>query len=257
MRVIFIPARGARSLRLVVALALCAAGAGQAAAQNRWDDKVEIKRPETKPGRKPAPRQSVRRAPSVERAAPLQLQFRLLKFTDDGRRSPVNVNGIFSPRDRLLLAVKANQSGYLYVIRRTSPGGDGQILFPARNHNDGSSYVRKDSWFVLPSDCSDFSTPCWFNLPPTAGSETLTLILSRDQIDELPNRATGSVQLINAQRLAALATSSEQKLERRAGLITDGVWVENVNTANNEELIETLTINNAGAGKAGERASGN
>lgn len=250
---------------LMIAVALCALGAGAAAAQNRWDDKVVIKRPESKPGRKPAPRQAARRAPSMQRAALLTLQWRVLKFTDEGLRRVVGVNDAlsisetFSPRDRLVIAVKPNQSGYLYVVRHPSTGGDGQLLFPTRNYNGGKNYVLKDQEFVLPSDCSDFSVPCWLNLAPAPGKETLTLVFSRDQIDELPNSApaAGGPPTVSAARLAALASASEQRLTRVRGLSIDGIWVRNTNAANNEEIIETLTLNNAGAARPGGAASGN
>ena len=119
--------------------------------------------------------------------------------------------------------------------------------------------MLKDQEFVLPSDCSDFSVPCWLNLPPTPGKETLTLVFSRDQIDELPNSApaAGGAPTVSAERLAALVAASEQKLTRVRGLSIDGIWVRNTNAANNEEIIETLTLNNAGAARPGGAASGN
>ncbi|HEX8558012.1 MAG TPA: DUF4384 domain-containing protein [Pyrinomonadaceae bacterium] len=265
MRAVFNFARPARTLGLMLGAALCLSAAGPAAAQNRWDDKVVIKRPESKPGRKPALRQPARRAPSTQRAALLTLQWRVLRFTDEGLRKVVGVsddlsiNDTFSPRDRLVIALKPNQSGYLYVIRQPSSGGDGQLLFPTRNYNGGKNYVVKDQEYVLPSDCSDFSVPCWLNFPPKPGKETLTLVFSRDQIDELPNSAppAGRTQTVGAARLAALAAASEQKLTRVRGLSIDGIWVRNTNAANNEEIIETLTLNNAGAARPGGAASGN
>lgn len=239
--------------------ALCGVAASPTAAQDIWREPVQIQRQPTKPGRKPAPRQAARRVATVQRAALLTLQWRLLKFTEDGLRRVVNVNDTFSPQDRLVLAVKANQSGYLYVVRQPSSGGDGRLLFPARNYNGGRNYVPKDYEFVLPSDCSDFTVPCWLSLPPSAGKEALTLIFSRDQIDELPNTvAAGGVQTVGAQRLAALVAASEQKLQRIPGVLSDRftVWVRNTNAANNEEIIETLTLNNAGSVKAAGAASG-
>jgi hypothetical protein len=235
-----------------VAALLFGSHAGEAFAQNRWDDTVVIKRAPAAPTSRPGPRQP--RRPATQRAALLTLQWRLLKFTDEGLRKVVSVDETFSPQDRLVLSVKANQNGYLYIVRQPSADGDGRLLFPSRHYNGGSNLVRKNQEFVLPSDCSDFAAPCWFSLPPSVAKETLTLIFSRDRIDELPNNApsTGGAAMIGARVITKLLDASAQRLQRIPGVLTDRntVWVRNTNAENNEEVIETLTLNGAVVTKA-------
>ena len=228
---------------------LCGLPATGTRAQNRWDDTQIIKRQPTAPNRKPAPRQVRRTAPMQQRAALLTLQWRLLRFTEDGLRRVVNVEDTFSPRDRLVLAIKANQNGYLYVVRQATPERDGQVLFPSRYYNAGRNYVQKDQEFVLPSDCAEFAAPCWFNLQPPSGKEMITLIFSRDEIEELPNFASPNATSLNvrAQLLSNLIAGSQQRLLRIPGVLSDRytIWVRNTNPDNNEEIIETLTLNKA------------
>lgn len=237
-----------------VAALLCGPHAGEAFAQNRWDDTVVIKRAPAPPTRRPGPGPRPLRRPATQRVALLTLQWRLLKFTDDGLRKVVSVDDTFSPQDRLVLSVKANQNGYLYIIRQPSADGDGRLLFPSRYYNGGSNLVRKNQEFVLPSDCADFAAPCWFSLPPSAAKETLTLIFSRDRIEELPNQAppAGGVMTVGARIVSRLLDVSAQRLQRIPGVLTDRntVWVRNTNAENNEEVIETLTLNGATVTKA-------
>lgn len=233
-----------------VAALLCGPLAGEAVAQNRWDDPVVIRRMPSAPNRRPAPRQPRRTAPAMQRAALLTLQWRLLKFTDDGLRKVVSADETFSPQDRLVLSVKPNQNGYLYIVRQPSADGDARLLFPSRYYNGGGNYVRKNQEFVLPSDCSDFAAPCWFSLPPSAANERLTLIFSRDRIEELPNQAplTGGAMFVRGRLISGLLGASEQQLQRIPGVLADRhtVWVRNTNAENNEEIIETLTLNGGG-----------
>jgi hypothetical protein len=221
-------------------------------AQDRWDDPVKIKRQPSQPNRKPAPRQVKRTVATVQRAPLLTVQWRLLKFTDDGLRRVVSVDETFTPQDRLLLAVKANQNGYLYIIRQPAADRDGQLLFPSRHYNSGRNYVRTDQEFVLPSDCADFAVPCWFTLPPPAGKEIVTLIFSRDEIEELPNFVAPSavVPNVKAPVITQLLAGTQQRLQRIPGVLRDRytIWVRNTNAENNEEIIETLTLNKTGSG---------
>ncbi len=255
MRVFFTHRRRAFVAGLFfVAALLCGSHAGEAFAQNRWDDTVVIKRAPVAPTRRPGPGPRPLRRPATQRVALLTLQWRLLKFTDDGLRKVVSVDDTFSPQDRLVLSVKANQNGYLYIVRQPSADGDGRLLFPSRHYNGGSNLVRKNQEFVLPSDCADFAAPCWFSLPPSAAKETLTLIFSRDRIEELPNQAppTGGVMTVGARIVSRLLDVSAQRLQRIPGVLTDRntVWVRNTNAENNEEVIETLTLNGATVTKA-------
>lgn len=236
---------------LVFAFVLCGLSAGRASAQDGWGDPVKIKRQPQAPSRTPAPRQRRRVAATVQRAPLLTVQWRLLKFTDDGLRKVVNASDAFSPQDRLVFAVKTNQNGYLYIVRQPAPDSDGLLLFPSRHYNNGRNYVRKDQEFILPSDCTDFAVPCWFSLSPPAGKEAVTLIFSRDEIRELPGYAppTGPLMSVQSRVINDLRVASQQQLQRIPGVLSDRntIWVRNTNAENNEEIIETLTLNKAGA----------
>lgn len=249
MRATFISLMRAEAFRVFWGIVLCGLLAGQAIAQDRWDDPVKIKRQPSAPNRKPAPRRVKRTVATEERAPLLTVQWRLLKFTDDGLRKVVSVDETFTVQDRLLLAVKANQNGYLYIIRQPTADRDGQLLFPSRHYNGGRNYVRTDQEFVLPSDCGDFAVPCWFTLPPPAGKEVITLIFSRDEIEELPNFVSPSAVAPNvpARVVSQLLAGSQQRLQRIPGVLRDRytIWVRNTNAENNEEIIETLTLNKA------------
>lgn len=254
MQTVFIRLFRAGAVGLVFWLVLCGVPTARTFAQDIWKPKKEItireKPVPATPGRRPLrPRRE-----RVQRATLLTVQWQLRKFTEDGLRKLVSIGDTFSPQDRLLLSVKVNQSGYLYIIRQPSADNDGQLLFPSRYYNGGRNHVREDQEFVLPSDCSDFGAPCWFSLPPSAAKETLTLIFSRDRIPELPNQAspTGGTTMVGARVVSRLLDASAQKLQRIPGVLADRntVWVRNTNAENNEEVIETLTINGAGVTKA-------
>lgn len=260
MRVAFRFLRRAKSFGVFGGVVLlCGLLAGQAAlAQDRWDDPVKIKRQPSTPNRKPAPRRVKRTVATVERAPLLTVQWRLLKFTDDGLRKVVSVDETFTSQDRLLLAVKANQNGYLYIIRQPAADRDGQLLFPSRHYNSGRNYVRTDQEFVLPSDCADFAVPCWFTLPPPAGKEIVTLIFSRDEIEELPNVVSPSAAApsVGSRVISQLLAGTQQRLQRIPGVLRDRntIWVRNTNAENNEEIIETLTLNKTAGGNTANAA---
>lgn len=256
----------AATIGLLLGCALCGLLAKPTSAQrtspNVWEEKA-VPKPAPPPTTNPRPtgrrNPPVRTAPPVRRITLLTVQWRLLKFTEDGLRKVVSVNDNFSPQDRLMLAVKANQNGYLYVIRQPAPDRDGQLFFPSKHYNAGQNYVRKDQEFILPSDCSDFAVPCWFSLSPPAGKESLTLIFSRNEIKELPTYAppNGPVLNVQARLVSDLLAASKQELLRIPGALSDRytVWVRNNNAENNDEIIETLTFNkttgtNAAAGNA-------
>jgi len=232
----------------------CHAPGQSASAQARWDDVVPIKRPPANPRRRAPiarPAQPNRRAPArartaptVERAALLTLQWRIVKFKEDGYQEETSGGATFMPNDKIRLAVKANQGGYLYIIRQNTPGAEGQLLFPDKRHLKGKNFVQKNQEYILPSDCSNFEVPCWYSIQPPAGQELFTLIFSREPIEELPNDATEGGAPIAAQVLTELKSSSSQKLTRQQGTFNSRytIWIRNTNTEDNEEIIETLVL---------------
>ena len=211
------------------------------------DRPVTITR-KTKARRVHRPRKVVRRRrqPPVEQEQSLllALQYRILKVTTEGEEE-ANLFTKFYPGDFLRLAVKANQSGYLYIIHQNSRDGDGQIIFPDSRLNNGQNYVSKDQEYVLPSNCPDISgaPPCAFPVVPPSGVEYFTLIFTRDMLIDLPNQAAESGGVIRAQVLQRLLGESGQKLSHKPGATRYAVKVINTNTRDNEEIIETLLLN--------------
>src|SRR4029434_2593535 len=89
----------------------------------------------------------------VARVPLLAVQLRLLKLKHDGTAVETNPLSQFYANDRLRLSVKANQDGYLSIIRQSGPNEDGQILFPTSLLNDGANYVTANIEFVVPAHC--------------------------------------------------------------------------------------------------------
>jgi hypothetical protein len=219
----------------------------------RWDPPVTIKRKE-KPRRAPRPKPTRRptRRPvkaAVEESAPmLTLQYRVMKVREDGTALETNPGAVFFPGDRLRLAVKANQAGYIYIIQqKQNMSQPGMIVFPNSQVNGGQNYVKKDQEFIIPSNCPAGMNPrdCSVLVTPPSGQEFFTLIFSRDLILDLPNQAAQAGGMIMPNIIQELKRASGQILIRKqipsAGPYT--IWVRNTNVEDNEELIETLTLN--------------
>jgi hypothetical protein len=233
---------------------------GRAAAQDIWKPKRETPRTERPAPTPPTGRRTPR--PRRERAQPaatrLTVQGQLHKFTEDGLRKLVSSSDTFGPQDKLQFSIKVNQNGFLYVIRQTTPDGNGQLLFPSKYHNGGNSYVKEDQEFLLPSNCNDFAAPCWFRLSASGQGEKLTVIFSRDRVDSLPAQVArgDGPAAIPAQTLARLVAGSAQQLRRVDGIRVPGVqddrntfWVTNTNEKVNEEIIYTLPLKGEGGVK--------
>ena len=232
------------------------------AAQERWDDRVIIKRPterkinKVKPARPVRQRRPVMRVRNTrpaasETAALLTLQWRIIKFAENGTQEEVNPGGNFAIQDKLRLAVKVNQNGYLYIIRRKEKGADGEIVFPDKRYNSGSNQVKKDQEFILPSNCQSFDVPCWYAVQPPAGQELFTLVFSREPVDALPGEApeTEAEAIVTAGLLGELLSASAQKLRRTQGIQNSRftIWIKNDNKEDNEEIIETVVLNKGDA----------
>ena len=226
-------------------------GAKAAGSSNVWSNTVTIER-KTKPDRKPTrPRRKVQ--PVM--AALLTLEWRALKRGTDGSAIEVNPTSVFHTGDRLRLAFKPNQNGYLYIVENTE-GTDGTILFPDSRVNNGRNYVVKNQEVILPAGCSskyiDEKGNCWWQMAPPAGKETFTVILSRDMITDLPNEVTSDGIVVKQQIIDNLKKDSGQILDStsRPNLTPDQgggagryvTWVTNKNRKDNEELIVLIQI---------------
>jgi hypothetical protein len=242
-------------------------GLHTAAAQNPyiWDEPVKIKSVK-KPGRV---RRTTRPQPDKqgeEQAPLLTVKYRVLKRGDGNTQERVDPAGEFKLGDQLKLALTANQDGYLYVVHH-SVGTDGQvidrshIIFPDPRINEGRNEVRKDHEYVVPGYCSgiDDAKDCWWEITPPNGRDYFTVIFSRDQITKLPSKLTeadlnASGDAVDQKVVDELTKASGQVIERankikfnsRRTTESDGIYVQNTNRKDNEELIERIELRHSG-----------
>lgn len=200
------------------------------------------------------------RNPIVKRLrVPLMaLQLRLILVNKDGSESEVNPQATFTPNDRLRLSVKANQRGFLYIIRQKSPEAEGEIIFPSKLVNNGNNFVSANYEYVLPTNCPKNIIPntrdCALTLFPYKESprEFFTLIFSRDRLVGLPdnvkNTSVSAANMMSSGRMKAsslidLIDDSAQNLVAQKGDTEFAVRIVNVNENDNEEIIETFVLN--------------
>jgi len=187
----------------------------------------------------------------------LAAQLRLLNVDKDGKETEVNPIAAFTPNDRLRMSIKANQTGYLYVIRQASPEADGEIIFPTTLVNNGSNLVKANIEYVLPRNCPAEYVPeprdCALQLFPYDESpqEYFTLIFTRDSLVDLPNDVKNTrvslANLMSAGRIGAktlidLIDDSGQDLVSQQGDSPFAVRIVNINPKDNEEIIETFVL---------------
>lgn len=187
----------------------------------------------------------------------LAAQLRLLNVDKEGNETEVNPIAAFTTNDRLRMSIKANQTGYLYVIRQASPEADGEIIFPTTLVNNGSNFVKANVEYVLPRNCPADYVPnprdCALTLFPYDESpqEYFTLIFTRDSLVDLPDdvkNARVSLQnlmsagKISAKTLIDLIEDSGQDLVSQQGDTPFAVRIVNINPKDNEEIIETFVL---------------
>lgn len=188
----------------------------------------------------------------------MALQLTLLLVNKDGSESEVNPQATFTPNDRLRLSVKANQRGFLYIIRQKSPEADGEIIFPSKLVNNGNNLVSANYEYVLPTNCPKNIIPnqrdCALMLFPYKESpqEFFTLIFSRDRLvglpDDVKNTSVSVESLMSSGKMKAsslinLIDDSKQDLIAQTGDTPFAVRIVNVNENDNEEIIETFVLN--------------
>lgn len=188
----------------------------------------------------------------------LAVQLKLMLVNKDGSESEVNPLATFTPNDRLRLSVKANQRGFLYIIRQKSPEEDGEIIFPTTLVNGGKNLISANYEYVLPTNCPKDIVPvlrdCALILFPYNESpkEYFTVIFTRDQLIDLPddvnNKRVNIKNLMTAGKLPIkilvdLIEDSGQDLVAQTGDSPFGVRIVNQNRNDNEEIIETFVLN--------------
>lgn len=187
----------------------------------------------------------------------LAAQLRLLNVDKDGNETEVNPIAAFTTNDRLRMSIKANQTGYLYVIRQASPEADGEIIFPTTLVNNGSNFVKANIEYVLPRNCPAEYVPnprdCALTLFPYNESpqEFFTLIFTRDSLVDLPddvkNTRVSLANLMSAGKIGAktlidLIEDSGQDLVSQQGDTPFAMRIVNINPKDNEEIIETFVL---------------
>lgn len=187
----------------------------------------------------------------------LAAQLRLLNVDKDGKETEVNPIAAFTTNDRLRMSIKANQTGYLYVIRQASPEEDGEIIFPTTLVNNGSNFVKANVEYVLPRNCPAEYVPnprdCALTLFPYDESpqEFFTLIFTRDSLVDLPDDVKNtrvslsnlmSAGKISAKTLIDLIEDSGQDLVSQQGDTPFAIRIVNINPKDNEEIIETFVL---------------
>jgi hypothetical protein len=187
----------------------------------------------------------------------LAAQLRLLNVDREGKETEVNPIAAFTTNDRLRMSIKANQTGYLYVIRQASPEADGEIIFPTTLVNNGSNLVKANVEYVLPRGCPAEYVPeprdCALQLFPytDAPQEFFTLIFTRDSLVDLPNDVKNtrvslanlmSAGKISAKTMIDLIEDSGQDLISQQGDTPFAMRIVNINPKDNEEIIETFVL---------------
>ncbi|MEW6208431.1 MAG: DUF4384 domain-containing protein [Acidobacteriota bacterium] len=184
-------------------------------------------------------------------ASLLTIQWHMMRRLDGNRSEVVDPRQPLKTGDQVKLSITANQDGYLYIINQPE-GKDGVLLFPDPLVNDGKNFIKKDQEYLLPYRCEDKPDPedCWLELSPPAGTETMILIFSRDQITTLPNEVSRPGDAIKPEVVADLKTTSQQKVKESFGnfavpgrkAVPFATRVKNTNTRDNEDMITTIAI---------------
>jgi len=198
-----------------------------------------------------ANRQHAKPLPRKQTASLLTFQWHLLKKNDDDSAAEADPTTTFQTGDKLKVAITANQNGYLYIVNQPE-GKDGVVLFPDPRINRGQNYIVKDREYTIPGFCQDEEDPkdCWFKMAPPAGRETILVILSRDKITTLPNRADKAFAAVKRSVVEDLIRTSDQKVQQLSGELTIpgkktvryATRVQNTNPKDNEELIAKIEL---------------
>lgn len=233
-----------------------------------WDEPVAIKQPaRPKAGR----RRTAARPPADkhgEELSPLlTIKYKLLERVTGGDGRMVDAAQTnFSVGDQLRLSLTPNQHGYLYVIHHSVDNNNNivdqpHVIFPSPRINDGKNEVNKDETYVVPKFCPEFDDPkdCWWEITPPSGRDFFTVIFSRDEITDLPSNLSEADVTTNAKDAVAVKTLEAFNRERDANKQSvahtkqirfkskrstdeDGIFVQNTNRKDNEELIDTIEL---------------
>ena len=112
------------------------------------------------------------------------------------------------------------------------------MIFPDKRIMKGDNRVTKGQKIVIPSNCDkaiEAEDKCWFAVE--GKDDDLTLIFSRDRLDDLPNFVDESgTTVIKQEKLAAVKSGTGQQFSK-VNLDAYTVQYTNLNRKDNEELI--------------------
>lgn len=112
-------------------------------------------------------------------AVPLGVRYSVLKRDGAGEFVEVDPDTTFHSGDRIRLQVKANTTGYLYVVAQGS-SGSWQVLFPSSDVAGGSNLLQPGDSRQIPSGGRG-----QFVFDDQGGTEKLFLVLSRQAEPDL------------------------------------------------------------------------
>jgi hypothetical protein len=205
---------------------------------NVWSDPVVIER---KPKANRKYKRRIRQG--QKKTTPLlTIQWQLFKQDANANPQAVDPDSDFYTGDGLQLIIKANQSGFIYIV-----DNDGEVLFPNPRINAGRNAVTRNYPITIPSNCAPQfmkNKRCWWYLNPPVpenARDTLFVIFSRDAIDSLPNSAREARARVKKQLISEIKSDSPDPETLKPGqrFVT---WVTNSNPKDNEELVATLNI---------------
>jgi hypothetical protein len=147
------------------------------------------------------------------------------------------------------IAVRVNQSGYVYVINHTVKRDnsiDGPFLI-----SRGQYQIRKDQQLVLPPLCQESNRidgKCWWRTISPPGREVITIIFSRDEIEEWKDMEAGKGNPPVNESLIYSLTRQSPDTNRKIwkGSQSQGIngqyvtMVWNPNPKRNEVLVERI-----------------
>jgi hypothetical protein len=226
-------------------LLLVQSAAAQEDDYGKWKKQEQITRPVTR--KRPRP---------VTITAPLLTMRWQFLVASDQKEQPVNPKSRdFVDGERARIAVQVNQNGYLYVINHTVKGDnsiEGPLLI-----SRGQYSVKKDQQQVIPVTCPDSDRKngkCWWTLKQPAGLEVVTIIFSRDEIDEWKDFNSDDEDPPVSESLVHEKSRESPNPQRKAWTVRKGsrpvglngphvamVW--NPNLKNNEVLVERIEFN--------------
>ena len=206
-----------------------------------WGKPVQVTHVE-KPRRTQSPerkkriiRKIVNKKPVLVQLSPLLALRWSVQQRDQAKQvKPAHPDSAFKVGNQLRLVVEVNQDGYLYMVQE----GQMMMLFPDKRIKNGDNHVIKGQKIVVPSVCDkerEAADNCWFDVE--GGDDDLTLIFSRDRLDDLfDSLDQRGNTIIKKERLAEVKRGTAQQFSK-VNLDTFTVQYTNLNREDNEELI--------------------